>query len=85
MMAVVDAKTGTVYPPPLSGVGTELYVPMDPMSDVEIDFRLNSTLMVLRNACKEARKECGVYCFEWKNDHFALVSRVLMDLTKLAQ
>jgi hypothetical protein len=85
MMAVVDAKTGTVYPPPLSGVGTELYVPMDPMSDGEIDFRINSTLMVLRNACKEARKECGVYYFDWKNDHFALVSRALVDLTKLAQ
>jgi hypothetical protein len=85
MMAIVDAKTGKVYPPPLSGVGTELYVPMDPMDDREIEFRLSSSLMVLRNACKDARKACGVYYFNWENDHFALVKRVLVDLTKLAR
>lgn len=85
MMAIVDAKTGKVYSPPLSGVGTELYLPMDPMSDREIDFRPNSSLMVLRNACKNARKECGVYYFNWENDRFSLVKRALVDLTKLAQ
>src|SRR5437868_2812690 len=43
MMAVVDAETGKVYAPPMSGVGTELEVPMDIMSDKEIDFRLDTS------------------------------------------
>ena len=63
MMAVVDAKSGRIYDPPLSGAGAELYVPMDIMGDREIDFRLDSNLMVLRNACRYARADCGVYYF----------------------
>jgi hypothetical protein len=82
MMAVVDAQTGKVHGPPLSGVGTELYVPMDPLSDVEIDFRPQSSLMVLRNACKDARRECGIYYFNWASDRFMLVKRTLIDLTE---
>ena len=83
MMAVVDAETGRVYSPPISGAGTELYVSMDPMSDREIDFRLDSTLMVFRNACQGARTQCGVYYFNWKDNHFDLVNRVPVDLTKV--
>jgi hypothetical protein len=80
MMAIVDAQRGKVYGPPLNRGGTELYLPMDPMSDVEIDFRADSSLMVLRNACKTPRSECGVYYFNWKNNQFALVKRVLVNL-----
>ena len=82
MMAVVDAKTGKVYDPPLSGTGTELYVNMDMLGDREIDFKPESSLMVLRNACRIARSECGVYYFNWQNNKFTLLKRVLMDLTK---
>jgi hypothetical protein len=43
MMAVVDAKTGKVYDPPLSGAGTELYVNMDMLGDrVGIPVKLNA-------------------------------------------
>ena len=83
MMALVDAETGKVYPPPMSGVGTELEVPIDILSDREIDFGLDSSLMVLRNACRNARRDCGVYYFNWQNNHFDLVKRVLVDLTKV--
>ena len=85
MMAVVDAETGKVYSPPLSGAGTELYVPMDIMSDRDIDFRLDSTLMVLRNACRDARTQCGVYYFNWTGTGFDLVKRTLVDLTKSSE
>ncbi|HYL37973.1 MAG TPA: hypothetical protein VEV17_18805 [Bryobacteraceae bacterium] len=68
MMAVVDAISGRVFGSPLNGSGTELYVSMDPLSDVKIDFRRDSSLMVLRNGCAGARKECGVYYFDWRND-----------------
>lgn len=82
MMAVVDAKTGKVYDSPLSGSGTGFYVSMDMLGDGEIDFRADSSLMVLRNACRFARSECGVYYFNWQKDRFTLLKRVLIDLTK---
>ena len=82
MLAIVDAQSGKVYDPPLSAKGEELYLPMDPLSDVEIDFRVDSSLMILRNACKEARRECGVYYFNWQNDHFILLRRILQGPTK---
>lgn len=82
IMAVVDARTGKVYGPPLASAGSELHVPMDPLSDVEIDFRRDSSLMVLRNACKDARGGCGAYYFNWSNEKFVLLKRTLVDLTK---
>jgi hypothetical protein len=82
MMAILDAKTGKVYDPPLSGAGTELYVNMDMLGDKEIDFNPQSSLMILRNACRIARSECGIYYFNWQNNRFTLLKRVLMDLTK---
>jgi hypothetical protein len=82
MMAIVDAKTGKVYDPPLRGGGTELYIPMDMLGDGEIDFNPHSRLMVLRDACKYSRIECGVYYFNWQNDQFTLVKRMLLNTTK---
>ena len=82
MMAIVDGKTGSVYGPPISGTDSGFFIPMDPLSDREIDFRLGSTLMVLKNGCHEGRKECGVYYFNFKDGNFMLLKRVLVDLTK---
>jgi hypothetical protein len=73
MMAIVDAPTGSVYEPPLSNLGS-LYVPLDNLSNMEVDFRLNSDLFVLRDACKDFKNRltCGTYYFDWKNNRFAL-------------
>jgi hypothetical protein len=75
MMAVVDRTTGRVYDPPLSGAGTELYVPLDNLSDMKTEFRPDSSLMVLRDACRDFkdRKTCGTYFFNWKDNRFDLV------------
>jgi hypothetical protein len=72
MMAIVDAKTGTVHDPPLSGVGSELYVPLDNLSEMEVDFRPDSSLMILRNACRDFknRASCGMYYFNWHDNRF---------------
>ena len=83
MMAVVDAETGKVYDTPLSGAGTELHVDMDMLGDKEIDFEPQSTLMVLRNAYRYGRSERGVYYFNWENNRFKLLKRILIDLTKV--
>jgi hypothetical protein len=74
MMATVDAKTGNVYEPPLSRNGS-LDVPLDNLSDMEVDFRPGSSLLVLRNACRDfaKRNSCGVYYFNWIENHFALL------------
>jgi hypothetical protein len=83
MMATVDAKTGNVYDPPLSGQDS-LNVPLDNLSDMEIDLRPDSSLLVLRNACRDFkdRKTCGRYYFNWKDNHFILVKFVMVDPLK---
>jgi hypothetical protein len=80
MMATVDAKTGIVYEPPLASDGS-LFVPLDNLSDMEIDFRVDSSMLVLRNACRDFRnrKSCGIYYFNWTGNRFALVKFIFVD------
>jgi hypothetical protein len=83
MMATVDARTGAVYEPPLSDTGS-LYVPLDNLGDMEIDLRPNSSLLILRNACRDFknRNSCGTYYFNWKDNRFALVKFVMVNPLK---
>ena len=83
MMATVDAKTGIIYEPPLADKGS-LDVPFDNLSDMEIDLRPNSSLLVLRNACRDFknRDSCGIYYFNWKDNRFMLVKFVMVDPLK---
>jgi hypothetical protein len=76
MMAIVDTKTGAVYDPPLSGTGSELYIPLDNLSKMETEYHRGSSLMVLRDACRNFRGECGTYYFNWRENKFALVKFV---------
>lgn len=82
MVAVVDGRTGKVYGPPLHASESELVASMDPMSEVQIEFRPDSSLMVLRNGCRWPRSECGVYYFSWSDNKWSLLKRVLVDLAK---
>jgi hypothetical protein len=81
MMATVDAKTGAIYEPPLSDKGS-LYVRLDNLSDMEIDLRPNSSLLVLRDACGDfnTRNSCGTYYFNWRDHRFTLVKFVMSPL-----
>ena len=74
MMATIDAKTGEIYEPPLAEKGS-LSVPLDNLSEMETDLRPDSSLLVLRNACRDFtdRKTCGTYYFNWKDNRFDLV------------
>lgn len=83
MMATVDAKPGAIYEPPLADKGS-LNVPLDNLSDMEIDLRSNSSLLVLRNACTDFknRNSCGTYYFNWKDDRFILVKFVAVNPLK---
>ncbi len=70
MMAVVDAKTGKVHGSPLPGPSIGFVLEMDPLTDREIEFQPDSRLMILRNACRTARSECGVYYFHLTDGQF---------------
>ncbi|HVO97586.1 MAG TPA: hypothetical protein VMT15_05935 [Bryobacteraceae bacterium] len=61
-----------------------LWVPLDNLSDMETDVRPDSSLLVLRNACRnfKDRKTCGRYYFNWKENHFDLVKFVMVDPLK---
>jgi len=77
-MAIVDAQTGKVYDPPLAQPGN-FNVPLDNLSDMETGYRPDSSLMVLRNACRDFkdRKTCGTYYFNWHDNRFDVVKFVL--------
>jgi hypothetical protein len=83
MMATVDAETGKVYEPPLADK-TSLWVPLDNLSEMETDLRPDSSLLILRNACRDLkdRRTCGTYYFNWKENHFDLVKFVVIDPLK---
>ncbi len=83
MMATIDAKTGKVYEPPLSAKGS-LWLPLDNLSNMETDLRIDSSLLVLRNACRDFkdRKTCGTYFFNWKDNRFDLLKFVMVDPLK---
>jgi hypothetical protein len=80
MMAIVDLETGKVYDSPLAEQGT-LSSHLDNLSDMEIGYRRDSSLMILRNACRDFkdRRSCGTYYFNWKNNRFGLVKFVYVD------
>ena len=77
MMAIVDAASGKVYDPPLADKGT-LYPHLDNLSNMEIGYRRGSSLMILRNACRDFkdRRSCGTYYFNWNDNRFDLVKFV---------
>ena len=72
-----------MYEPPLADKNS-LWVPLDNLSDMEIDLRPDSSLMILRNACRDFkdRKSCGTYYFNWKDNHFVLLKFVMLDPLK---
>jgi hypothetical protein len=88
MMAVVDARTGSVYPPPLESEPLlfpplRLPIPGDadhavPLSP-RIEFRQNSSLMTVQaNPDPSKARENYTHYFLWRNNHWTLLRRVLM-------
>jgi len=87
MMAVVDAQTGSVYNPPISfdGIGTQnLSLPLLTLghrfsSNPEVEFRLDSSLMVIRATPKQTEQHPSyTYYFPWQDGGWKLLRRVLL-------
>jgi len=73
MMAIVDAKTGQIHNPPAIHYKAELLLPLGMSGNVE--FRQDSTLMIVRRSCVSSPDHCGTYFFNWTGSAFQLVAR----------
>jgi len=84
-MAIVDARTGDVYYPPISinGVGARSFdlpllmigdsVPQNP----EVQFRLNSSLMIINATPNQSgRQPSYTYYFLWRQNRWTLLRKV---------
>src|SRR5258708_37658610 len=45
MTAILDVRTATVYDPPLSQSGAKYNVPMDPTIEMNVGFRIDSSVL----------------------------------------
>jgi len=84
-MAMVDAQTGVVYYPPISfhGVGAAsfdlpvLTVGLSVSRNPDIEFRLNSRLMVIKATPTQTRQHPSyTYYFLWQDSRWTLLRRV---------
>lgn len=87
-MAIVDARTGDVYYPPISinGLGARSFdlplliisgsVPENP----EVQFQLNSNLMIIKASPNRSRRHASyTYYFLWRQNRWALLRKVALD------
>lgn len=87
-MAIVDARTGDLYYPPISfnGSGTRSFdlplltigdsVPQNP----EVQFRLNSNLMIIKATPNQSgRHPSYAYYFLWRQNRWTLLRKVQLD------
>lgn len=86
-MAIVNSRTGEIYYPPIShiGVGTRNFdLPLLTLPSIgfyprnpEVQFRLNSNLMILRaTPSQSGRPPSYTYYFLWRQKRWTLLRRV---------
>lgn len=89
-MAIIDAKTGDVYFPPISveGIGARFFaLPLLRVRDVassqnpELQFRPNSSLMVIRATPNHWKSNASsyTYYFLWRQNHWTLLRKASLD------
>ena len=83
-MARADAKTGSVYSPPISAGGLALPMLMFPVSigrAPDLDYRANSRLMVIRATPHWDKPGAVSYAFYllWQGDRWLLLRQVQID------
>jgi hypothetical protein len=77
--AIIDLKTGTVYPPPGGGKleGWDRWIFSHGFVDGPFDeYRLNSRLIIVRKQAMDPAKQTLTF-FEWTGDGFRKVAQVL--------
>jgi hypothetical protein len=85
MMAMVDARTGTIYYPPISdsGVGVDsLFLPLLTIgrsvpANPDVQFRLDSRLMIVKATPHQAGQHPSyTYYFLWRDDRWTLLRQI---------
>lgn len=85
MMAMVDARTGDVYYPPISyhGVGAArfdlplLTVGLSVSRNPDVQFRLNSSLLIIKATPEQTgRHPSYTYYFQWQDHRRTLLRRL---------
>ena len=78
-VVIVDLVTGRIFQPPFAGKGgpsaSYFSIPSDPFDFNSMEFRLDSSLVVLPRACPDRARGCSTYYFLWKNDTWIPVDR----------
>lgn len=85
-MVVCDAATGAVYSPPISARPGGLALPLlePPGSaggDAEVEYRLDSQLMIVKATPHVDRPDAASYTFYflWRGDQWKLLRRVMLE------
>ena len=83
-MAMSDAKTGSVYNPPVSAGGLALPMLMFPNSAgraPDLEYRIDSRLMIIKATPHWERRDAASYAlyFLWQGDNWLLLRRVRID------
>lgn len=90
-MAIVDARTGDVYYPPISinGVGARSFdLPLLIIGDSvsqnsQVQFRLNSNLMIIKATPNQSGRHLSyTYYFLWRQSGWTLLQKVALDRPK---
>lgn len=82
-LAIIDVKTGEVHAPPLGSDRFPFALPIASTDFQYPEYRLNSTLFVLRNACPEGlTRQCWTYYFNWENDAFEVSAKTPVRVPK---
>jgi hypothetical protein len=97
MMAMVDAKTGIVYDPPICGSGCDpptcwgscgntFALPLLGQAVAEVNYRVNSRLVVMK-ACPDQWKRpnapCFSYYFLWQDNLWHVLAKVMLTKSEL--
>jgi hypothetical protein len=75
-VAIIDARAGTIHPSPFKTADSAFALPLARTDFQRPEYRLNSKLLVVRNACPEGFPKCATYYFVWENNTFRQVQRV---------
>lgn len=81
-LAIIDVTNGAVHAPPLSSDAWPFSVPIASTDFQYPEYRLDSALFILRNACPEGLEKCSTYYFKWENDAFTVVTRIPLKTLK---
>jgi hypothetical protein len=73
-MAVVDARSGTLYPSPFSTHQSKFMLPVAPSFN-HPEYRTDSSLLIVPDACLDGQSRCYTYYFLWQSDQFRLLHK----------